>query len=245
MIVLRKLPYYKQIKPHRLRYQHDHAEIRSTDAHDGYPVRDAMSNTTTPHDGRRARGERTHREILASAVELGSREGLEALTIGRLADVAGVSKSGLFAHFGSKRDLQLATIDAARAIFLAEVVTPGFTAAEGRPRLEATLAAWLDYFRCDVFPGGCFFQAASMEFDGREGPVRDRVLEVMSQWLSWLTELVRRSGLAEGEDAGQLAFELNAIGLATNWQRQLLRDPDVLDRAEAAFRRVLARHQEA
>ena len=204
-----------------------------------------MNSTTARNDGRRARGERTHREILTSAVDLGSREGLEALTIGRLADVVGVSKSGLFAHFGSKRELQLATIDAARAIFLAEVVTPGIAAGEGLPRLEATLAAWLDYFRRDVFPGGCFFQAASMEFDGREGPVRDRVLEVMSQWLSWLTELVRASGLAEDEDGGQLAFELNAIGIATNWQRQLLRDPDVLHRAEAAFRHALTRPQEA
>jgi AcrR family transcriptional regulator len=198
-----------------------------------------MSSPAAARDGRRARGERTHREILVTAVDLGSREGLEALTIGRLADAAGVSKSGLFAHFGSKQELQLATIEAARTTFLAEVVTPGITETEGLARLETTLAAWLDYFRRDVFPGGCFFQAASMEFDGRAGPVRDRVLEIMSQWLSWLTELVRSAGLADGGDAEQLAFELNAIGLATNWQRQLLRDPDVLDRAATAFRRVL------
>ena len=103
-----------------------------------------------------------------------------------------MSKSGLFAHFGSKQELQLATIEAARAIFLREVIEPAFAAPEGLPRLQATLAAWLDYFRRDVFPGGCFFQAASLEFDGRPGPVRDRVLEVMSQWLGWLTELARR-----------------------------------------------------
>jgi AcrR family transcriptional regulator len=196
----------------------------------------------TSFDGRRLRGERTRREILATAVDLGSREGLEALTIGGLASHSGVSKSGLFAHFGSKQGLQLATIGAARAIFVAEVIERAATAPEGLPRLRATLAAWLDYFRRDVFPGGCFFQAASLEFDGRPGPVRDRVREVMSEWLDWLTELARQSELSSDEDPAQLAFELNAIGLATNWQRQLLADDEALVRAERAFERALAKN---
>jgi AcrR family transcriptional regulator len=201
-----------------------------------------MSETATfdTSDGRRLRGERTHQEILATAVDIGSREGLEALTIGGLATRAGVSKSGLFAHFGSKQELQLATIEAARAIFLREVVEPAFGAPEGLPRLQATLSAWLDYFRRDVFPGGCFFQAASLEFDGRPGLVRDRVLDVMSQWLGWLAELARGSELSAGQEPAQLAFELNAIGLATNWQRQLLGDDEALERAEQAFARALA-----
>lgn len=199
-----------------------------------------MSDTATHSgsDGRRLRGERTHREILSTAVDLGSREGLEALTIGGLAAHTGVSKSGLFAHFGSKQDLQLATVEAARTVFLREVVEPGFDVPEGLPRLHATLAAWLDYFRRDVFPGGCFFQAASLEFDGRPGPVRDGVARVMSEWLEWLTGLARRSEL-DG-DPIQVAFELNAIGLATNWQRQLLGSDEVLDRAQKAFERVVA-----
>ncbi len=191
-------------------------------------------------DGRRLRGERTHEEILASAIDLGSREGLEALTIGGLARHASVSKSGLFAHFGSKQELQLATIEAAREIFFREVIEPAFAAPEGLPRMRATLAAWLDYFRRDVFPGGCFFQAASLEFDDRPGPVRDRVLEVMRQWLGWLTELARQSELSAGREPAQLAFELNAIGLATNWQRQLLGDDETLERAGKAFERALA-----
>jgi AcrR family transcriptional regulator len=190
-------------------------------------------------DGRLERGQRRHQEILGTAVDLGSREGLEALTIGRLAASAGVSKSGLFAHFGSKRELQLATIESARAIFVEEVIERGMSTAEGLPRLRATLAAWLDYFRRDVFPGGCFFQAASLEFDGRPGVVRERVLEVMSEWLAWLTELARQAGVSDEEAAEQTAFELNAIGLATNWQRQLLGDDRALDRAEAAFGRLL------
>jgi len=196
-------------------------------------------------DGRRERGRRTHREILGTAVDVGSREGLEALTIGRLAASAGVSKSGLFAHFGNKQKLQLATIAAARIIFAREVIEPALSAEEGLPRLRATLAAWLDYFRRDVFPGGCFFQAASLEFDGRPGPVRDRVLEVMNEWLAWLGELARQAGVSEDGAAEQIAFELNAIGLATNWQRQLLGDDRALDRAEVAFERLLKKDTRA
>ncbi len=200
-----------------------------------------MAEVETPHrrDGRRERGRRTHREILGTAVDVGSREGLEALTIGRLAASAGVSKSGLFAHFGNKQELQLATIAAARAIFAREVIEPALGAEEGLPLLRATLAAWLDYFRRDVFPGGCFFQAASLEFDGRPGPVRDRVLEVMNEWLAWLAELARQAGVPGDGTPEQIAFELNAIGLATNWQRQLLGDDRALDHAEAAFERLL------
>ncbi|MHB8235827.1 MAG: TetR/AcrR family transcriptional regulator [Solirubrobacteraceae bacterium] len=192
-------------------------------------------------DGRRVRGERTHREILATAVDIGSREGLEALTIGGLAARTGVSKSGLFAHFGSKQELQLATVDAASAIFTEAVIDPGLQAPEGVERLRATLAAWLDYFRRDVFPGGCFFQAASLEFDDRPGAVRDRVLEAMTRWLAWLGELARSAQLGAGEDPAQVAFELNAIGLATNWQRRLLADDQALARAQTAFGRVLDR----
>jgi AcrR family transcriptional regulator len=206
-----------------------------------------MVEVEAPHrrDGRRERGRRTHREILGTAVDVGSREGLEALTIGRLAASAGVSKSGLFAHFGNKQELQLATIDAARVIFAREVIEPALGAEQGLPRLKATLAAWLDYFRRDVFPGGCFFQAASLEFDGRPGPVRDRVLEVMNEWLQWLAELARQAGVRGDGAPEQLAFELNAIGLATNWQRQLLGDDRALDHAEAAFARLLENDRRA
>jgi AcrR family transcriptional regulator len=195
-------------------------------------------NAAETIDGRRQRGERTRTAILDAAVEIGSREGLEALTIGRLAGQTEVSKSGLFAHFGSKEGLQLATVEAAREIFVREVIEPASHADEGLPRLRALLDAWLSYFRRDVFPGGCFFQAASLEFDGRPGPVRDRVVQMMSEWLALLT---RHAEDAEprGAAAQQIAFELNAIGLATNWQRQLLGDGDALECAAAAFDRVI------
>lgn len=198
-----------------------------------------MSETATAGDGRRARGERTRQGILAIAVDVGSREGLEALTFGRLASEAAVSKSGLFAHFGGKEQLQLATVEAAREIFVREVIEPAAGAEPGLPRLRATVEAWLSYFRRDVFAGGCFFQAASLEFDGRPGPVRDRVIEIMGEWLALLEALARAAGPAVGSPE-QLAFELNAIGMATNWQRQLLGDDAALDRAAKAFDRLLA-----
>lgn len=190
-------------------------------------------------DGRRARGLRTREGILVEAVDLASLEGLESLTIGRLADRTSVSKSGLFAHFKSKEGLQLATVDAAAEIFTREVIFPARDLPAGIERLRAALDAWVDYLRRDVFPGGCFFQAASLEFDSRGGPVRDRVAGAMRSWLEWLEKLAEDVSWPDGTDVGQVAFELNAIGLAANWQRQLLADDTALDRAEAAFARVL------
>jgi len=199
-----------------------------------------MSNGATTTDQRRARGDRTRQSILGIAVDLGSREGLEALTFGRLAADAAVSKSGLFAHFGSKENLQLATVEAAREVFIAEVVDAATQVEPGLPRLRATLEAWLSYFRRDVFPGGCFFQAASLEFDGRPGPVQDRVIEIMREWLALLEALARAAG-PSAVSPEQLAFELNAIGMATNWQRQLLGDDRAVERAAEAFDRLIAR----
>ena len=122
--------------------------------------------------GRAARGQRTREAILKTAVDVASAEGLEGLTIGRLAAELEMSKSGLFAHFGSKEELQLATIGAAREIFVDEVVRPAFENDPGLSRLWALLDSWLRYAEAGIFKGGCFFAAASAEFDGRPGPVR-------------------------------------------------------------------------
>ena len=122
--------------------------------------------------GRKAQGERTRKAILEMAVNIASAEGLEGLTIGRLALELSMSKSGLFAHFGSKEDLQVATVEAARAIFINEVIKPAFEAAQGLNRLWKLCDIWLSYVQAGVFRGGCFFAAAAAEFDGRPGPVR-------------------------------------------------------------------------
>src|SRR6266852_3648520 len=162
-----------------------------------------------------ARGAETRKRILEIAVELASREGLEGLTIGRLAETLGISKAGLFAHFGSKEDLQIATVNTAREIFIERAVSPALRFPDGLPRLLALCEHWLDY--SGSFKGGCFFAAASSEFDGRPGPVRDRIAECMKEWLSALERAVRggqRLGHVSKEvDAAQIAFEVNALEL--------------------------------
>jgi AcrR family transcriptional regulator len=191
-------------------------------------------------DGRRERGRRTRASILATAVDIASVEGLEGLTIGRLATELGMSKSGLFAHFGSKEELQLATIDAAREVFIEQVVHPVRTAGRGLPRLRALLDAKLAYLRDEVFRGGCFFDAARMEYDGRPpGPVRDAVIKQTDDWLELLAARVRAAQEAGHLDPAvepeQLAFEIDALHSAANVGYQLRRDATVFDRVERAI----------
>jgi AcrR family transcriptional regulator len=190
-------------------------------------------------DGRRARGRRTRESILTTAVDLASVEGLEGLTIGRLATELGMSKSGLFAHFGSKEELQLATIAAARQIFVEEVVEPALAAPRGLPRLEALLAAKLDYLRRGVFKGGCFFDAARLEYDGRRpGPVRDAILDEFAAWSKLVADCVRaaqREGHIDPDaEPEQIAFELDAIGTAANLRLQIA-ETDGYERAQRAI----------
>ena len=187
-------------------------------------------------DGRRRRGNATRESILQAAADLASVEGLEGLTIGRLATELGMSKSGLFAHFGSKEELQLATIDAARRRFVDHVVRPSRQLPRGRARLEALLDDWLAYFRAEVFPGGCFFHNIKAEFDSRpDNAVREVVAEDMRQFLGFLEREIRKAQEA-GEldpsvDPAQLAFELDALGSAANQQFQLMHDRAVFERA--------------
>jgi AcrR family transcriptional regulator len=175
---------------------------------------------------------------LERAVQLASSEGLEGLTIGRLAEALAMSKAGLFAHFGSKEDLQLATVEAARTIFIERVGAPALAAAEGLPRLLALCEHWLDY--SDAFEGGCFFAAASSEFDGRPGPVRDRIAAIMREWMLALELAVQGAQklghVREDADPRQLAFELHALELGANWQRQLLEDASASARARRGMR---------
>src|SRR6516164_5131462 len=138
----------------------------------------------------RPKGERTRESILRTAVDLASLEGLEGLTIGRLANELKMSKSGLFAHFGSKQDLQLATVQMASEIFKDNVVIPALSETKGMPRLLALCERWLSHVENKVFAGGCFFTAASFEFDSRPGPVRASIVAAMRKWLSTLSRAV-------------------------------------------------------
>jgi AcrR family transcriptional regulator len=152
-----------------------------------------------------------------------------------------MSKSGLFAHFGSKEELQLATIDAARRRFVEHVVKPSRSLPRGRARLEALISDWLAYFRSEQFAGGCFFHTVKAEFDSRpDNAVREVVMEDVRQFLGLLAREVRKAQEA-GEldptiEPEQLAFELDALGAASNQQFQLMHDPVVFDRAATAIR---------
>jgi len=199
----------------------------------------------TAHAGDLTVGERTRHNILRVAVDVASVEGLDGLSIGRLASELEMSKSGLFAHFGSKEDLQLATIDAARERFIEEVFRPAMNAERGLPRLEALCRAWLSYAQRKVFRGGCFFAAASAEFDSRPGVIRDRVAAVMAEWTNALETAVRKAqqegDLAADLDVTQLAFEINAMMFAANWAFQLYGNKRVFTRAKNGIEGIIGR----
>jgi AcrR family transcriptional regulator len=178
----------------------------------------------------------TREAILRRAVDLASVEGLEGLTIGRLASEMGMSKSGLFRHFGSKQELQLATVDAASELFVAEVVDPALEEDEGAPRLRAMCERYLDHLEAGVFSGGCFWAATTAEFDSRPGPVRDRVRERVAAWVDGLAGLAGAAGV---EDPEQLAFELHAVAQGANQRFQLFGDEKAFARARRTFDRLL------
>ena len=196
---------------------------------------------------RKAQGGRTRQAILEVAVDIASAEGLEGLTIGRLATQLSMSKSGLFAHFGSKEDLQLATIEAARSVFIEEVIRPALEAERGIPRLWKLCDTWLSHVQGGkICSGGCFFAAAASEFDSRPGPVRDRIAEIMKEWLGILRRAIVESQEAgqmdEDVDPTQLAFEFNSFELGANWAFQLYGDKQAFARAREAMLERLRRH---
>jgi AcrR family transcriptional regulator len=182
---------------------------------------------------------RTRSAILGRATALGSIEGLEALSIGRLAGELGLSKSGVYGHFGSKERLQLAAVETALVQFREAVWEPAADERPGLERLRAVMDAWLSYLERSVFPGGCFLTAASLEFDDRPGAVRDTVAAAWQRWLRVLANEVA-TAQAQGElaaelDPEQVAFQLNGYVMAGNWAKQLFGDAQGL----AASRRSI------
>ncbi|PZS33873.1 MAG: TetR family transcriptional regulator [Pseudonocardiales bacterium] len=179
-------------------------------------------------DGRLERGEHTRRLILERAVDIASTNGLEGLSIGRLSSELAVSKSGVFAHFGSKEELQLATLALARDVFIEHVITPALRAPAGLPRLWVLCEARLDYMSERVFPGGCFFAAAATEFDSRPGRVRDAIVaserDVLRFYETIITVAIEQGELAGGTDSALLAFELDALSRTAGTSSMLFDD---------------------
>jgi AcrR family transcriptional regulator len=193
-----------------------------------------------------AEAARTRDRLVARATEMASTDGLEGVTVGRLADAAGVSKSGVTRHFATKEQLQLETFAHAIGMFTEAVWAPVAGVRAGRERLLALCETWTEHLAGDAFPGGCFLTAAAAEFDGREGPVRDAVRLALARWLKVLAHEARvaidAGELAGGTDPDALAYELNAFALAANQARQLLGDDAAPARSRALMRgAILAR----
>ena len=185
----------------------------------------------------RSDGERSRRTILDAAAKLATVDGLEGLSIGRLADHIGMSKSGLYAHFGSKEDLQLAAIETASAIFDAEVIAPADQKTTPLEKIEMLCEQFLSHVERRVFPGGCFFASAAAEFDTHPGPVRERIAEFQRGWTDLLVQLVRdaqAAGQLRTEDADQLVFELNGYLIMANMAFLLYGSNQPIDRAREA-----------
>lgn len=188
------------------------------------------------------KGSDTRRTILHHAVNLSSEMGLEGLTIGVLARKAGMSKSGLYAHFGSKEDLQCAVLDSAAERFVDMVVAPALKQPRGLPRLEMLFERWLTW-ETDGLSGGCPFIAASHEFDDRSGPVRDRLVSHLRDLLGAITRAaqisVEEGHLREDLDVEQFAYEMWAALLAYHSFARLMRTSDAIARARRAFANLI------
>lgn len=193
-----------------------------------------------------SKGEETRAVILDEALRIASRLGLEGLTIGTLADATGMSKSGLFAHFGSREGLQLAVLDHGARNFAGHVVEPVITIERGLPRLRAMFSNWVGWTISSGLPGGCILIAAAHEYDDRPGPIRDAVVAMQRRGLSVIARAVNlaiEAGHLRGStDTEQFAFEMMGIVLVAHHHGRLIGDAEARNRALAAFEALLARH---
>lgn len=191
-----------------------------------------------------SKGQASRATILLTAAKLATTKGLAGLSIGDLAAEVGMSKSGLYAHFKSKEELELATIETAVAIFDREVLQPAAKAQAGTERLGALVDAFLSHLQRKVYPGGCFFAAVASELDTRPGPARDRVVQVLDLWQSVLRQCIldaRASGEVDPQaEAAQAVFEIQAMLLAGNCQFVMTHDPTRLAQARKGVQHVLA-----
>ena len=203
-----------------------------------------MSLQSTTERRRRSDGERSRRAILDASARLATVEGIDGLSIGGLARAIGMSKSGLYAHFGSKEELQLATIDTAEGVFNADVIAPAMQSDHGLPRAQALCERFLSHVERGVFPGGCFFSSVAAELDTRPGPVRDRITAFLSEWAeliaSSLAAAQRQGDLNSDASIDQIAFELNAMLAQANAVFLLYGDRKAFDLARRAIRDRIA-----
>ena len=189
------------------------------------------------------KGERTRETILAEAMSLASVTGLDGLSIGALARHTGLSKSGLFAHFGSKKALQLEVLEAASAHFVVHVVAPARQAGRGAARLRASVEKWIEWSHHPRFKGGCPFVPAGIEWDDRDGPIRDYIVEALAKWQAFLARAAQQA-IDDGEfradiDPEQVAYDIYSIALGYHNAQRLMRNPKARRYAVTAFERLM------
>jgi AcrR family transcriptional regulator len=199
-----------------------------------------------PQTGVQTKGERTRAAILDEALRLVSKAGLDGLTIGTLAEATGMSKSGLFAHFGSRDELLLAVLAHGQAEFTEVVFQPALAKPRGLPRLRALFVNWLDWTESAELPGGCPMIGGATEFDDRPGPVRDMLAGGQRTWIETLKRTVRQAveedQLAKDTDPEQIAFEMFGIALVVHHHRRLLGYKKARERALAALDSLFKRN---
>lgn len=192
------------------------------------------------------KGELTRAAILDTGFHIVSKSGLEGLTIGALAEAMGMSKSGLFAHFGSREDLLLAVLQRGQEEFVKLVVTPALGKPRGLARLRALFINWIDWTESADLPGGCPMIGGASEFDDKPGPVREALAEGQRSWIGVLrraaTQAIEQGQLAPGTDPDQISFELFGIALVVHHHRRLLGYDKARGRALAALDALLERH---
>lgn len=194
--------------------------------------------------GEVSKGAETRSAVLDTAITLASTIGLEGLTIGKLAESVGMSKSGLFAHFSSKENLQVAVLDATVERFVALVVAPALKKPRGEPRLRALVDLWLAWSKQPFMPGGCVLLVASVELDDRPGPARDRLVSAQKDWLGTLAQAARiaveEKHFRKDLDCEQLAHELFSIAYGYHFLRRIVDPVAAEKRGRTSIERVLA-----
>ncbi|MBU1360428.1 MAG: TetR/AcrR family transcriptional regulator [Gammaproteobacteria bacterium] len=190
------------------------------------------------------KGQQTKAAIVDAALNLAAQVGLEGLSIGALAEVTQMSKSGVFAHFGSREELQISVVREYHARFEQEVFYPALAEPRGLPRLRAMFANWMKRSSAEI-DSGCIYISGAVEFDDRPGPVRDALADSVRIWLAAMHRAVLQAQeeghLRADADAGQIGFEIHALILALHYEARFLRSPDSLARARTGFDNILAR----
>lgn len=190
-----------------------------------------------------AQAQQTRHLIVSAGVDIASIEGLDAITLGRLAEELSMSKSGVAGHFAGKLELQLAVLGQAVRIYRREVIVPAAHDRPGLPRLRKLLDAWISHLERGVFPGGCFFTQVTTDYDGRPGPVHDEARRLTDEWRTYLAEQIEMAiadgAFADDTDVNQVIFEATGLMLSLNHAMQLDLDPKAIAHARSGFERLI------